>query len=129
MIAAILAWFNVKTNFCAGSPGRKEHYGPELMQGLYLCAMEHDEARHRMREALNKVHEWPSVYMFKFILEPDEHRLNAVLALFPPEAEVLRKYSQAGKYLGITVKEVMLSADEVVARYDQVAKIEGVIVL
>lgn len=99
------------------------------MQGLYLCAMEHDEARHRMREALNKVHEWPSVYMFKFILEPDEHRLNAVLALFPQEAEVLRKYSQAGKYLGITVKEVMLSADEVVARYDQVAKIEGVIVL
>ncbi|MBS1547245.1 MAG: DUF493 family protein [Bacteroidetes bacterium] len=91
--------------------------------------MEHDEARHRMRNALNQVHQWPSLYMFKFILEPDEHRLNAVLAIFPPEAEVLRKYSQAGKYLGITVKEVMMSAEEVMARYDLVAGIEGVIVL
>ncbi len=82
-----------------------------------------------MREALNKVHEWPSLYMFKFIMEPDDHRINAVLAVFPPEVEVLRKYSQAGKYVGLTVKEVMMSADEVVARYDQVALIEGVIVL
>ncbi len=82
-----------------------------------------------MRNALNQVHQWPSLYMFKFILEPDEHRLNAVLAIFPPEAEVLRKYSQAGKYLGITVKEVMMSAEEVMARYDLVAGIEGVIVL
>ncbi len=95
----------------------------------YLCTMEHDEARDRMRKALDLVHQWPALYMFKFILEPDEQRLNAVLALFPPEAEVLRKYSQAGKYLGLTVKEVMLSADEVVARYDKVALIEGVIVL
>jgi hypothetical protein len=91
--------------------------------------MEHDEARDRMRKALDQVHEWPSLYMFKFILEPDEHRLQALLALFPPEAEVLRKYSTAGKYVSLTVKEVMMSADEVVARYDQVAGVEGVIVL
>lgn len=82
-----------------------------------------------MRKALDQVHEWPAVYMFKFILEPDEERLKAVLALFPPEAEVLRKYSKAGKYLGLTVNEVMLNADEVVARYDRASKIEGVIVL
>lgn len=91
--------------------------------------MPHEEARERMRKALNDVHKWPAVYMFKFIFEPDGERLSRLLALFPPEAEVLRKYSKAGKYLGLTVREVMLSADEVVARYDQVARIEGVIVL
>ena len=91
--------------------------------------MQHDEARDRMRKALNQVHKWPSVYMFKFIFEPEHERLEALLAIFPPETEVLRKYSKGGKYLSITVREVMLSADEVVRRYDQTALIEGVIVL
>lgn len=97
--------------------------------GPTFATMEHEEARERMRKALDLVHKWPAVYMFKFIFEPEEGRLNAVLALFPPEAEILRKYSKAGKYLSITAREVMLSADEVVARYDKAAQIEGVIVL
>lgn len=91
--------------------------------------MEHDDARERMRKALDQVHDWPSLYMFKFIFEPDQHRLDALLALFPAEAEVLRKYSKGGKYLSLTVREVMMSADEVVRRYDLVSEIDGVIVL
>ncbi len=87
------------------------------------------ETKDRLRERLDHVHDWPSVYMFKFILEPDTERLDAVLALFPPSSEVLRKYSTGGKYLSITVKEVMMSADEVVDRYDKASGIEGVIVL
>lgn len=67
--------------------------------------------------------------MFKFIFEPENDRLDAVLALFPPESEILRKYSTAGKYLSVTVKEVMLNADEVIQRYDKASEIEGVIVL
>lgn len=88
-----------------------------------------NETKQRLRERLDQVHGWPSVYMFKFIFEPDNERLDRVLALFPPEAEVLRKYSTGGKYLSITVREVMMGAEEVVARYDQASNIEGVIVL
>jgi uncharacterized protein len=88
-----------------------------------------DEAKERLRESLGKVHEWPSVYMFKFILEPEEKRLQAVLDLFAAESEVLRRYSASGKYLSITVKEVMLSTDEVVSRYDRASDIQGVITL
>jgi uncharacterized protein len=87
------------------------------------------EVKDRLRERLDQVHEWPSVYMFKFIFEPENERLDAVLALFPPESEILRKYSAAGKYLSITVKEVMMNADEVVRRYDKASEIPGVIVL
>ncbi|MBX2981489.1 MAG: DUF493 family protein [Flavobacteriales bacterium] len=97
--------------------------------GPTFATMEHDEARDRMRKALDLVHSWPAVYMFKFIFEPEQERLDALLALFPEEAEVLRKYSKAGKYLSLTIREVMMSADEVVARYDKAAKVEGVIVL
>jgi hypothetical protein len=88
-----------------------------------------EETRERLKKSLDQVHRWPSVYMFKFIFEPDKERLDAVLALFPPEAELLRKYSKAGKYLSLTAKEVMLSAEEVVSRYDKASDIGGVIVL
>lgn len=87
------------------------------------------EAKDRLRESLDKVHAWPSVYMFKFILEPDKERLDAVLALFPGESEVLRKYSAGGKYLSITVREVMMNADDVIDRYDRAAVIKGVIMI
>ncbi len=82
-----------------------------------------------MRKALDQVHTWPAVYMFKFILEPEQVKIDALLALFPKEAEVLRKYSTGGKYVSLTVREVMLNAEEVVSRYDRTSLIPGVIVL
>ncbi len=88
-----------------------------------------EEAKTRLRESLDKVHGWPSVYMFKFIFEPEAERLEAVLALFPPESEVLRRYSAGGKYLSVTVKEVMMNAEDVIDRYDRAAAIPGVITL
>ena len=88
-----------------------------------------DEARAGLRSSLEKVHDWPSVYMFKAIFEPAQERLDAVLALFAPESEILRKYSAGGKYVSITVKEVMLSADDVIERYDRATAIKGVIML
>ncbi len=87
------------------------------------------ESRDRLKERLDQVHVWPSVHMFKVIFEPDTARLEQVLALFPPESEVLRRYSAGGKYLSITAREVMMSADEVVERYDKASAIEGVIML
>lgn len=88
-----------------------------------------EEAKDRLRQNLDKVHEWPSVYMFKFIFKPEADRLASVVALFPAESEVLRKYSSGGRYLSLTVKEVMMNAEDVVQRYDRAASIPGVIVL
>lgn len=87
------------------------------------------EARDRLKLRLDEVHQWPSVYMFKFIFEPEQERTDAILALFPVESEVLRKYSSGGKYLSITVREVMLSAEEVIERYEKAGAIDGVIVM
>lgn len=88
-----------------------------------------EEAKNKLRQALEKVHDWPSVYMYKFIFEPEPDRLQRLIALFPPESEILRKYSASGKYLSITVKEVMMNVDDVVARYDKASEIPGVITL
>jgi putative lipoic acid-binding regulatory protein len=91
--------------------------------------MLNEETKQRLKERLDSVHEWPNVYMFKLIFEPDTERMAKVQALFPPEVEMLRKYSSGGKYLSITVREVMMNADDVVARYDAASEIQGVIVL
>lgn len=87
------------------------------------------ETKQRLMERLDQVHQWPSLYMFKFIFEPTQDRLDRIAALFPPESEMLRRYSTGGKYLSLTVKEVMLSAGEVVERYDKATEVDGVIVL
>ncbi len=72
---------------------------------------------------------WPTVYMFKFI-SPADNRIFALLHdLFPAHTEFTSRHSKGGKYLSITIKEVMLSADEVIERYQKASEIEGVIVL
>jgi len=83
----------------------------------------------KLREHLTASVSWPSVYMFKFIA-PAENRIFAMLHdLFPHQAEFTNKHSTGGKYVSITVKEVMMNPDEVIERYKKAAAIEGVIVL
>ncbi len=83
----------------------------------------------KLQQRLDEVHEWPSVYLFKFIMKPEEAILLQVQAFFPEEAEILRKYSRTGKFVSLSVREVMMSSDEVLARYRKVAQIEGVMIL
>lgn len=67
--------------------------------------------------------------MFKFIA-PAENRIFAMLHdLFPHQAEFTNRQSAGGKYVSITVKEVIMSVDEVIDRYQKASAIEGVIVL
>ena len=90
--------------------------------------MQEDGLR-KMKERLDEVHEWPSLYMFKFILKPEEGIIAKLEALFPDEAEIIRKYSKTGKFVSLTVKEVMMSSDEVLERYRKASVIEGVMML
>jgi len=83
----------------------------------------------KLQQRLDEVHEWPSVYLFKFIMKPEEAILLQVQAFFPEEAEILRKYSRTGKFVSLSVREVMMSSDEVLARYRKVAQVEGVMIL
>lgn len=79
-----------------------------------------------LRNQLNNNYSWPSVYMFKFIA-PADNRIFAMLHdLFSVSAEITDRHSSGGNYMSITVKEMMLSVDEVIERYRKVSEIEGV---
>lgn len=82
-----------------------------------------------LREKLGGL-SFPSVYMFKFIVKSDLQKIAQIESLFHSErAEITRKESSKGAFVSITVKEVMLSVDEIIEVYVQSSKIEGVIAL
>ena len=84
----------------------------------------------RMKASLDQNHEWPSIYMFKFIVPSDNEKIAQVEALFNTDtAELKMNQSKNGKYTSITAKEVMTSADEVLECYSKAKNIEGLISL
>ena len=82
-----------------------------------------------LKAKLEEVGEWPRVYFFKFIIPADNHKLALVEALFGTEANVTIKQSHKGNYLSISAKELMLTADKVIERYEKAVKIEGLMAL
>jgi len=81
-------------------------------------------------ESQMKLHgAWPSVYMFKFIITDNNRDFAILRSLFGDESRVFTRNSSGGKYISVTVKEMMLSAEEVVERYRKAAEIEGIIAL
>jgi putative lipoic acid-binding regulatory protein len=98
----------------------------------YVCTTKDfimDKKWAALEEKLEK-EQWPSVYMFKFIVPADNERIAQVENLFDTEeAEVTMRTSKKGNFVSLTAKEMMLSAANVIVRYKEAAKIEGVISL
>jgi putative lipoic acid-binding regulatory protein len=81
-----------------------------------------------LRKKLEKEN-FPSIYMFKFIVPSDNHKIALVESFFEDVAEINHQPSSNGKYTSITARQVMLSAEAVVNVYRQAAAVEGIISL
>jgi len=73
--------------------------------------------------------EWPSVYLFKFIVPNENEKMAQVSALFDENANISYHTSSKGNYVSVSVKEVMLSGEAVIEIYEKAVKIEGIISL
>lgn len=82
-----------------------------------------------LREKLESDFSWPSVYLFKFIIPASHQKLAKTQLLFGPEAEVSIKTSNKGNYISVSARELMLSADEVIKKYEEAGKIKGLMAL
>ena len=82
-----------------------------------------------LRKKLNETQSYPTVYMFKFILDAEHRKIALIENLFSENAEIYTKESDKGKYISITVKEVMMSTDEIIAIYTKASEIKGVMPL
>jgi len=73
--------------------------------------------------------EWPSTYMFKFILPNDNESITRLLNIFGTANKQQMQNSRNGKYVSITIEELMLSADDVIEKYEKAAQLKGVMSL
>ncbi len=88
-----------------------------------------DKELESLRTKLVETTTFPSVYMFKFIVEADNRKIALVENLFQEEAEILTKQSDKGKYISITSKQVVMSVDEIIDVYKKAAEIKGIMFL
>ncbi|MBL0330385.1 MAG: DUF493 family protein [Bacteroidetes bacterium] len=91
--------------------------------------MNKEEQFEKLREQLSKEKEWPTIYMFKFIIPADNRKIALVESKFSDEAIITQKESSNGKYISITVKEAMLTADSIIEKYKEMEGIEGLMAL
>ncbi len=88
-----------------------------------------DKDLESLRLKLLETTTFPTVYMFKFIVEADNRKIALVESLFDVEAELNTKVSGSGKYISITSKQVVMSVDDIIKVYKQAAEIKGIMFL
>ena len=87
--------------------------------------MNKEDGYEKLREQLNQEKNWPIIYMFKFIIPADNRKIALVESKFSDEAIITQKESANGKYISITIKEVMLNTDSIISKYKEMEGIEG----
>jgi putative lipoic acid-binding regulatory protein len=87
--------------------------------------VKNDQEYDNLRSKLNKNGNWPLLYMFKFIIPADNQKLALVRSKFSDQSVITQKESSNGKYISITVREVMLDADSIIEKYKEMGDIEG----
>lgn len=91
-----------------------------------MAAGTFDELRKKLEETITT---FPHIYMFKFIIRSDNRTMAMVEAIFDNDADIIQKQSAKGNYVSITVKQVVMSIDEIIEIYEKAATIEGVMSL
>lgn len=89
----------------------------------------HEDFLQRLETQLTSHGKWPQVYMFKFIIQNNNRDYAILRQIFDEQSLLTHRNSRNGKYISITVKEMMMDAAEVMDRYRQAAQIEGIIAL
>jgi len=84
----------------------------------------------RLKEQLEGDTDWPSPYLFKFIVPASLEKIAEIEAVFDgTDAFVQTRDSSKGTYTSVSVKVTMQSPDSVIEKYRQVSKVEDVISL
>ncbi|WP_269526059.1 DUF493 domain-containing protein [Coraliomargarita parva] len=88
--------------------------------------MNEDGSLESFRSSLDANYDWPCLYPFKFIVPIES--AESVLGLFADDP-VQERPSSSGRYIAYTMEMHVHSCDEVIAIYQRVAQVPGVISL
>ena len=89
-----------------------------------------DEFYKRLKIQLADSTQWPSLYLYKFIVLTDDEKIRQVHEVFNNTGAVIdSKKSKKGKYTSLSISVNLKNPDEVIAKYKEVGEIDGVISL
>lgn len=84
----------------------------------------------KLKGQLEDTTEFPSDYMYKFIVPADGNQQKEVQEVFDNKGAVIKtKKSKTGKYISISIVLKLSSADEVISYYKKLEEVEGIISL
>ncbi len=78
------------------------------------------------RKKLEEEHEFPSKYMYKFIVVKE--KVQDILPFFET-AEISTKKSKTGKYISVSATIVAFNSEDIISRYKSLSHVEGIISL
>jgi hypothetical protein len=84
----------------------------------------------RLKAELLRNTTWPADYLYKFIVPTDTKRIRQIQDIFDNTGAVIEsKQSRKGKYTSLSITVNLKNPDEVIEKYKEVGKVEGVISL
>jgi putative lipoic acid-binding regulatory protein len=84
----------------------------------------------RLKEELNTTSEWPSEYLYKFIVPTDTKKIEEIANTFDNLGAVITTHqSKNGTYTSVSINVTMNSPEAVIEKYIEVSTIEGIISL
>ena len=83
----------------------------------------------KLKELLANNKKWPMLYMFKFIVPNEDGKVQQVVDLLPKHGTVTYNHTKNLKYVSVTCRVSMKSANAIIDVTSKVAIIEGVMSL
>lgn len=84
----------------------------------------------KLKLSLEETTTFPSEYMYKFIIPTSSDKIKRIENIFNNLGAVITsKPSKNGKFTSLTIVVNMDSADQIISKYEEVGKVEGVIAL
>lgn len=86
-----------------------------------------DDLKNKIEASQN----FPSIYMFKFILSSDNKKIALIESIFDntEQPDISIRQSSRGRYVSITVKQMVQSVEYIIDIYKRVSKIPGVMLM
>ena len=73
--------------------------------------------------------EWPSVYMYKFIIPNHPEKVDAIKAMFDDSAVIKTNTSKNANFISVSIEVVELDVDSIIKKYTTASQIQGIISL
>lgn len=83
----------------------------------------------KLKELLANNKKWPMLYMFKFIVPNADGKVQQVVDLLPKHGTVTYNHTKNLKYVSVTCRVSMKSANAIIEVTSKIAAIEGVMSL